>query len=40
MNLDQRRDLVVNAFIAAYGDPPSIWTRAPRRGDVLGSHPH
>ena len=38
MNLDQRRDLVVNAFIAAYGDPPSIWTRAPGRVDLMGSH--
>lgn len=38
MNLEQRKDLVVNAFIAAYGSSPSLWSRAPGRVDLMGSH--
>ena len=36
--MQERMDLVANAFIEAYGREASLWTRAPGRVDLMGSH--
>ena len=38
MNADKRRGMMEAAFAARYGAAPSIWTRAPGRVDLMGSH--
>lgn len=36
--LEKRRQAVSDAFVDLYGQPPSIWARAPGRVDLMGSH--
>ena len=38
MNQDERRALLTQAFVQRFGQPPSIWVRAPGRVDLMGSH--
>lgn len=38
MNADDRKSMMEAAFAACYGTAPSIWTRAPGRVDLMGSH--
>ncbi len=38
MNPEQRKEMVMDAFVAAFGGPPSVWSRAPGRVDLMGSH--
>jgi galactokinase len=38
MNQDERRALLTEAFVQRFGQPPSIWVRAPGRVDLMGSH--
>src|SRR5512135_3448683 len=38
MNQDERRALLTQAFVERFGQPPSIWVRAPGRVDLMGSH--
>src|SRR5690606_24862430 len=38
MNADDRKSMMEAAFAACYGAAPSIWTRAPGRVDLMGSH--
>ena len=38
MTADERKTLMAKAFEARYGHLPSLWTRAPGRVDLMGSH--
>ncbi len=38
MQADQRRSMLAQKFTALYGRAPSLWTRAPGRVDLMGSH--
>ncbi len=38
MHSDQRRSLLAQEFATLYGCAPSLWTRAPGRVDLMGSH--
>ncbi len=38
MSADERKRLMAQAFAARYGHLPSLWTRAPGRVDLMGSH--
>ncbi|MCO5208977.1 MAG: galactokinase [Caldilinea sp.] len=38
MTADERMALMTEAFAARYGHPPTLWTRAPGRVDLMGSH--
>ena len=38
MNMQARKDLIEIAFTARFGDPPTVWSRAPGRVDLMGSH--
>src|SRR5512135_3853352 len=38
MNQDERRVLLTQAFVQRFGQPPSVWVRAPGRVDLMGSH--
>ena len=38
MSHDERRALITQAFVQRFGQPPSIWVRAPGRVDLMGSH--
>jgi len=38
MNVQQRKSLVTNKFVKAFGKTPTIWVQAPGRVDLMGSH--
>lgn len=38
MDLSERKDYLAQAFTARFGRPPSLWSRAPGRVDLMGSH--
>lgn len=38
MDAQERRDLVAGQFVERFGKPPSVWTQAPGRVDLMGSH--
>ncbi len=38
MDVQARRDLVAGQFVERFGKPPSVWTQAPGRVDLMGSH--
>ncbi len=38
MNQTERKTLMTDAFIEYFGEPPTLWTQAPGRVDLMGSH--
>ncbi len=38
MNHFERKNQITQAFVARYGQAPSLWSRAPGRVDLMGSH--
>jgi len=38
MDVRARKDLVAGQFVERFGRPPSVWTQAPGRIDLMGSH--
>jgi galactokinase len=38
MDFTERRTMMEEAFVARYGAAPALWTRAPGRVDLMGSH--
>lgn len=38
MNHQERRDWLTREFVQRFGAPPELWTRAPGRVDLMGSH--
>lgn len=38
MDKETRKELISETFLKRYGKPPQIWTRAPGRVDLMGSH--
>lgn len=38
MTADERRQAIHQAFVERYGAAPTLWTRAPGRVDLMGSH--
>jgi galactokinase len=38
MNVRTRKDEITARFMALYGQPPQVWSRAPGRVDLMGSH--
>lgn len=38
MNPQERQDYMAAEFTARFGAPPEVWTRAPGRVDLMGSH--
>ena len=38
MELEQRKELLVQEFLTRFKNPPTLWSRAPGRVDLMGSH--
>jgi galactokinase len=38
MEFEERKELVATAYAERFGDRPTLWTRAPGRVDLMGSH--
>jgi galactokinase len=38
MEIQERKEMVAAAFESRFGSRPTLWTRAPGRVDLMGSH--
>ena len=38
LETSKRKETITKEYVSAYGDQPALWSRAPGRVDLMGSH--